>query len=513
MRKWLSGSRLAIVAAVAMGLSAVLGPWLGDPASFVYPQIAIVVLVLVGFWRRVPDFSLGLDPRAWKLLLAASLVWLEAVALSQFYAFRVNGVDFSIFDWMLESTHRGRFGYSPIYDVNHFGVHSSFVLLLWVPLHELVDSPLWLVVSGPLAVWLGIFPLRRLARSANGGPHGALELMLVLMWVGNPWMGRAFQPGFRPELLVPFLTLWFLVGWVERDGEIVGLSLFPLLMTKEDAVLFVVGFVLVGTALERWRWKQALWLVALCGGWLAAYVFLVQPLLVGRPATYWGFWRDFGDTPKAVVVGMATHPVLLLTKVVGSGWWTFFLPLLLVPFRSLRAVGGMAPTLILLGAASYPVMHDFLGYYPLPLLAFAVFGVLETHARWRTLPSARLREGVVLTSIGLFGVVGGSYPRTVPVDLELNRTLGQAFEEVRSAPIVCVEPVLFPRAGYSRAMLPLMDEACLDRPGAVALVNLSLDTSPHDTPSFEETVRRWQATLPWRDVGRGFLVIGPRPPR
>lgn len=509
MKTWLSPSRLAIVAAVAMGLSTVLRPLVRDPASFIYPQIALVALVLIGWWKRVPDFALGLSPRAEKLLLAASLVWLESVAISNFYAFRVHGIDFSIFDWMLESTHHGRFGYSPIYDVNHFGVHSSFILLLWVPFHEVIDSPLWLVVSGPLAVWLGIFPLRRLARSANGGPHGALELMLILAWVGNPWMGRAFQPGFRPELLLPFLTLWFLVGWIERNGEIVGLAVFSLLMTKEDSALFVLGFVLVGTLFERWRWRQALGLFVVCGGWLAAYVFLLQPLLVGRPATYWTFWTDFGTSPKTVMVGMLTHPLLLAQKVITSSWWVFFLPLLLVPFRSLRALGGMAPTLILLGGASYSVMREFLGYYPVPLLAFAMFGVLESHAVWRGLPSARLREAIVLLAIGLFGVIGGSYPRTLPVDLELNRALAAAFDEVRSAPIVCVEPVLFPRAGYSRSMVPMMETSCLDRPGAVALVNLSLDPSPYDPAWLEATVKDWQATMPWRDAGRGFLIIGP----
>jgi uncharacterized membrane protein len=505
-----------VVAAVAMLAAAALGPFARDVASFRYPQIALSLLLVVGWWRGAPDRALGLDPRASRLLLAASLVWLEVVGLTWFFGFRVNGVDFSIFDWMLESTHRGRLGYSPIYEVNHFGVHSSFILLLWVPLHEVWDSPLWLAASGPLVVWLGVFPLRRLVRLACDGPHGALELAAVLWWVGNPWMGKSLHAGFRPELLLPLFTLWFLVGWIERNSEIVGLSLVALLCTKEDAALFVVGFVLAATLVERWRWRQALAVSAVSLVWLALYVGFLQARLTGRAQPgYWGFWSDFGDTPRAVVQGMLTHPWLLLVKVATSRWWAFFLPLLLLPLRSLRAVGGLAPTVLLLGAANYPMMRELEGYYPLPLLAFAIFGVLDAWAVWRSSVRARWLEGAVLLALVVFPLVGGGYPRAVPVSPEAHRQLDAAWQQAKVAPIVCVQTALFPHLGYSVRLEPLSELDCPHRPGAVTLVNLALDTSPHDTALFEDAVRGWRAQYPSRELEGGFVLIGPapRPPR
>lgn len=514
MERWLSPSRLALVAAVAMLVAAALGSFVGDAVSFHYPQLVISVLLLVAWWKRPADFALGLDPRAWKALLFASFVWLQVIGLTWFFGFRVNGVDFSIFDWMLESTHHGRLGYSPIYDVNHFGVHSSFILLLWVPLHEVFASPLWLVVSAPLIVWMGIFPARRLVRLACGGPHGALELLVTLLWVSNAWMGRSLHGGFRPEVLLPLLTLWFLVGWIERNDEIVGLSLVSLLCTKEDSVLFVLGFVLVATVIERWRWRQALLITVVSMAWLALYVGLLQPRLTGRAAPpYWGFWSDFGDTPKSVVLGMLSHPWLLTVKVVTSRWWAFFLPLLLVPFRSPRAVGGLAPTVLLLGAANYPMMRELGGYYALPLLAFALFGVLDTWAVWRALPSAKWREGVVLLSLGLFAALGSSYPRTAPVDWQKHDQLAAAWEAAKTAPIVCTQTSLFPHLGYSRRMLPLSDFGCMKRPGAIALVHPDMDLLPYDPQVFLDEMKRWQTAMPTRTLEGGFLLIGPAPGR
>lgn len=501
-----------MVAAVAMVAAAALGPLVGDAASFHYPQLAISALLVVGWWKRPADFTLAPDPRAWRWLLGASFVWLQAVGLTWFFAFRVNGVDFSIFDWMLQSTHHGRFGYSPIYDVNHFGVHSSFILLLWVPLHELLESPLWLVVSGPLVVWLGVFPLRRLVRLACGGPHGALELAAVLLWVSNAWMGRSLHGGFRPELLLPLLTLWFLVGWVERNDEIVGLSLVALLCTKEDSVLFLLGFVIAATAVERWRWRQALAITVVSLGWLALYVGLLQPRLTGRTQpTYWSFWSDFGTTPKTIVWAMLTHPWLVVAKVAASRWWAFFVPLLLLPFRSVRAVGGLLPTVLLLGAANYEMMREFGGYYALPLLAFAAFGVLDVWAVWRSSRAAKWGEGAVLVAFGLFTSLGSAYPRAVPVQPEVHRQLQRAWTQASAAPVVCVQTSLLPHLGYSRKLEPLSDLECLRRRGAVALVHPGMDLLPYEPHVFLAAVQEWQAKYPSRALEGGFLLIGPAP--
>jgi hypothetical protein len=207
------------------------------------------------------------------------------------------------------------------------------------------------------------------------------------------------------------------------------------------------------------------------------------------------------------------HPIELIVKVATSRWWAFFLPLVLVPFRSVRAVGGLLPTVLLLGAANYPMMRELGGYYALPLLAFSVFGVLDAWAVWRSSPTVKWREGLVFVAFGLFACIGGGYPRAVAVDPTVNRHLAAAWEAAKSAPIVCTQPAFFPHLGYSRRLQPLSDFECMNRPGAVALVHPELDLLPFDPWIFLDAIKGWQAQYPTKTLEGGFLLIGPVPER
>src|SRR5262245_6401953 len=91
-----------------------------------------VLLVLSLAWggglREGGSSDVKLPARVKRLLAVAVAVYCVSVQLGRYYSFAINGVDFSIFDWMLYNTNHGSFGYSPIYDVNHFGVHATYVL-------------------------------------------------------------------------------------------------------------------------------------------------------------------------------------------------------------------------------------------------------------------------------------------------------------------------------------------------------------------------------------------------
>ncbi len=501
---WVAPSRLAWVWVFGLLLAGV---------GLVPLRVAAAVVavgLLAGWWWQTPGFGLAMDPRVWRALQVASLVWLEAVGLSGFFGLRLNGVEFSVFDWALESTHHGRLGYTPLGDLNHFGVHGSFILLLWVPLHELWDSPLWLVVSAGLVVWLGLFPLRRLVRLSNGGPHGALELAAAVAWLANPWTGSALQAGFRPELLFPLLTLWVLVGWIERNGEILWLAGLALLATREDAALVLMAFVIGGTIVERWRWPTALGVSVVSAGWLVLFGAVLQPRLLGRGApAFWTEWSDFGATPRAMIAGLVGQPGLALKRLVTSGWWVFFGAWLLIPFRSFRAVCGLAPTVLLLGLSKSEAVRSFEGALALPLIGFAFFGVLDVWAVWRALPTVRWREGVVLGAMLSFAVLGAGSASVAPVDFERLRQLQQASGEVKSSPVVCAQTVLVPHLGYRTSLRGLDDLDCMKRLGAVGLVNLGLDTAPHEAEVFRATVDDWRARWPSRELPGGFVIIGP----
>ncbi len=344
---------------------------------------------------------------------------------------------------------------------------------------------MWLMLIGPAALWAGLFPLRRLVRwSAGGSEPGLLFLAAALAYVASAWMGRMVEAGFRIESLLPVFTLWFLVGWVEKKPAVWVAAAAALLLTKEDAALGLACFGLV----ERRREGFALAAASLA--FLGVYVGLVQPALAGHAPSYVAFWSDFGDSLPHVAVGVLTHPIAALARLSTSGVWLFFAPMLLLPWASKRAAAAMAPTVLLLGVATYEQMHRFRGYYPIPLVAFAVFGVLEVRSRWPKL------EGAALVALLLFPLFTRGYARSIAVD----------FDRLRAVDAVphtgLVQTALFPHLGYDPGLRPLIS---LDGVTQPFLVNPSVDPYPF-------TREQLDTTIMGHDVQRlpgGFFVIGP----
>ena len=486
----------------------VLGPRLGEAAAFRNLQLAIVVAAIAGWVRDRGEWQRPLAPRAWLALIAAGLLWFEAAAVSRFLSFGINGVDFSIFDWMLHSTAHGRLGYSPIYDVNHFGVHSSFLLLGALPFYALHASPYWLLLGGPLLLWAGVFPLRRLVRW-GAGEHGGFLLAATLAYLASAWMGRLVADGFRIEAFIPVLSLWSLVGWVERKPSVWSGAGVALLLSKEDCALFLIAFGVGAIFVERLRWRSALTLMTVSAAWLVFYLAWAQPALAGRAPTYLTFWSAFGATPAEMLVGMVTHPLAVARRLLTSGLWLFFLPLAFVPWASPRSAAAMAPTVFLLGTATYEAMHGFSSYYPLPLVALSLFGVLDVVERWRQRRGmlTRGKEGLALVALLLFPLVAGGYLKVRPVDLERVKQLEAARALLTPDLKVCAQTVLFPHLGYSSQLVPLFDAACADASGAVALVHPALDPWPFPRETLEALIAGWRTNRNVRELPGGFLLV------
>lgn len=505
-------TRAAWACAGLLLLAAVGGPLVGDHAAFRYTDIGLAVLTALWWLRRPEALAAPLSRASFAAFATAAWLWALTCGATHFLAFEINGVDFSIFEWQVGSTHQGHFGYSRIYEVNHFGVHSTFLMLLLVPLHALIESPWVLLLAGATLIWAGLFPIRRLARWANGGhPHGGLELIAMVAWLANPWFGKLLNSGFRIESFIPVLTAWFLVGWVERRRWLWAGAMLGLWFSKEDTTLFLASFALGAALLERARWREALTVAVTSLLWLGVYLRLLQPALLGHPPLYTGFWSELGDTLPGVALGMLRHPLFVARRVLTSGWWTLAVPALFVPFRSVRAVFAMAPMLLLLGAATYELMHDFSAYYPVPLVPFMLFGALEV---WQRHPKAR--TGVVLSLLTL-PLFWGGYGRAVPVDRE--RLSG--FEQVKAAiandATVCAQNILFPHLGVDARLMPMFETGlCIDPSDITVVVNPLLDTWPHEGADFTRWLEDWKKLRPFTEYPGGFIVLHPvktkRPP-
>lgn len=504
---------------------AVLGSFLlATPLSFVHRelgafrnwQIALNALLFVSW------LVLGrLSAPSWKLprwlvvgAAAASAAWLVAAQLCRFYALTTNGVDFSIFDWMLYSTAHGSFGYSPIYGVNHFGVHPSFILLPLVPLHRLFEGPLLLVLVTAAVVWAAIFPLWRLAmlyleREVWAG-------LVVLAYLTNPWVGRVLDGGFRPEVFFPCLGLTFILGWVRRRPVLWIPALVAFLAIKEDAAFYAAAIALASLVIERDRWRPALAVLLVSVTWTVAVLGWLQPVLLAgdgdRRPEYLKFWGQYGSTLSDILAGMASSPLRLLKDVATSGWYRMFAPALFLPLVSRAPMAAMAPALFLLGTASYGAMHEYKTYYPLPLVPFFLWGLLEAHrnlARWW--PSARWREPALALALLGWPLVGGGYVKFQRPDVQRLRELEQVEQRLSAAQAICVQTIIFPHLAYALKPRPL-DRGCMAQPGAVAVIHPGLDPFPYSRARLEQAVNHAAARGKVQQVGGFVLVSDPTIP-
>ncbi|MGA9523983.1 MAG: DUF2079 domain-containing protein [Myxococcaceae bacterium] len=496
---------------------------LSVPLSYAHPELgafrnwqtALSPLLLVALLWRGDLAALGRVDVPRRLVLAfgaSTLAWCIGLQLSRYGSFAINGVDFSIFDWMLYNTNHRQFMYSPIYAVNHFGVHPSYVLLPLVPLHRLFETPLMLVMVTALSVWAAVIPLWKLTQRLLG--NGAWPVLVSLAYLTCPWVAVLLDGGFRPEVLYPVFGLTFALGWVERRARLWIPAVVLFLAIKEDAAFYVTAVAAGVLVFERSRWRAGLGLLVGSLSLLALNIGVVQPLALEgstmRQPGYLHFWGHLGGSLPEILGSMVRAPHRIALDVLQSGWWRMLLPLLLLPFASRLPLMGMLPTLFLLGSASYGMMRNFKTYYPVTLVPFVLWGLLEA---WRNVERlklrGRVRDAVFVVAVLTFPLVGGGYAKSAPPDFALlaqTRALGERLSSHQGA--VCTQTALFPHLPYSLDLQPLFEEGCLDRPGAVAVVNLSLNPYPLGTERLEAFARSARAEA----FGDGFLLLYPNAP-
>ena len=283
---------------------------------------------------------------------------------------------------------------------------------------------------------------------------------------------------------------------------------------KEDAALYTAAFAVGVLLFERERWRPA---VGLLVGSVALFGFNVawfQPLMLrgsGRAQpTYVSFWGQYGQTLPEILRHMAASPLRLAGDILTSGWLRMFAPALFLPLLARQAVLPMLPTMFLLGSASYPVMHDYRMYYPVTLLPFFFWGLVEAY---RVLGrSARLspwRDALLGVALLVFPLVGRGYARFTPPPLETHRALaGVRARLEREAGPVCVQTVLYPHLPYTLPLQPLVNE-CWDRAELPKLLHPDLNPSPYEPIVLEERVEAARREGRVEELGAGFILLLP----
>jgi hypothetical protein len=487
----------------------VLNPELGAFRNWqIGLNAAMLLLLALGRGWAAPSFSIpsGIRTALW----ATSGLLFLSVQLTRFFSFGPNGYDFSIFDWMLYNTAHGNFGFSPIYGVNHFGVHASYVLLPLVPLHRLVETPLLLVTLNALALWAGVLPLWRLAKDHFQSEGTAL--LIAIAYLTNPWMGKLVDGGFRPENFYPLLGLAFALGWTRGKAILWAPALIGFLAIKEDAALYIAALAVASLMFQPERRRVAA--ICLAGSlslWVINLAWLQPHFLRGSGQAephYFQFWNQYGSTPGAVALQMLKAPWRVVADVATSGWYKLFLPALLLPLASRLPMAAMLPAVVLLGTASYPAMRQYRAYYAAPMIPFLFWSFGDAYRRLQSAPRLRAVAPAWVAAAALaFPLFGDGYLRLKWPDPRALRALDAAIAALSDHPgTVCAQGVLFPHLPYRLKLEPL-SPGCARQPNAVSLVNSTLDPFPYSADGLRAAVAEAVKSGRAQVLESGFAIL------
>jgi uncharacterized membrane protein len=426
------------------------------------------------------------------VLAAASLAAFLFCGVSHYLGFRLNGIDFSIFDWMLYNTNHRALMTSPACGgANHFGIHQTWVMLPLVPLHRLFQTPYLLIVTHAVVLWSAILPLWKL--SCRYLKSEALGVLVVAAYLTNAWTGRILNYGFHNEVFFVPAGLFFVWGWVSERPRTWVPALLVFLSAKEDAAIYIIFFAAGVLLFERKSARKALAVLAVSAALLIVNLGVIQPHILhqaeqAKPG-YLHFWGDYGGSTGEIVKNMLLAPGTVGRRILTSKWYQLFGVFLFLPLLSRRPLLVMLPVVGILGSTSYEVMRAYGVYYAAPLLPFLFWGLLEAYENLPRLRISGAARNVLFSCILLFAPLFYSgYMKQIEFRFPVLRDVEAVRQSYRGTTTpVCAQASLFPHLPYQWD-LRLLSEENLSLTDAIGVVHPALDPYPGDREGIESFI-------------------------
>ena len=347
-------------------------------------------------------------------------------------AYAAPGYDMGIFDqgvWLLSRFH------APFVTVNGrelLGDHTSFVLLLAVPLYWILPEAQTLLVLQAALLAAAAVPIYLLGMRRLG--KGWLATPFALAYLLNPALQHGNLEQFHPECFLVFFVAVALYAGIEWHPRVLIAAAIGCLLVKEDTALIILPLA-VWVAYRR-DMRVGTWLGIGAVGYMALAYGVVIKLLLGTTSFYanripfggiWGLLR----TPFA-------HPGKFWSYLI-SGYKPFYV------WQMLASFGGaflIAPEVAAVGILAllenvlslFPYMQEIDYHYSLPLVPILAMGTVYAVSRlrsqkWRLVASSYVLSAAIV-SCALWGVAPFSrhstYPHSSPSSpavLEVNRAL------------------------------------------------------------------------------------------
>lgn len=206
---------------------------------------------------------------------AAMAAVLASAALGKWYRFGYQAFDFGIFDQGLWLLSRGETPFVTLRGLHLFGDHSSYVMLLLVPLYWVWPDPRALLLVGVVAV-VAVVPLVHMAARRLGTDPWSAAFVAVAAGL-HPAVAWQVSDLFHPEVLaIPLTVVALLLAQGRRWWWAVAV-MAVVAAVKEDAVVLVIPFAMF----MWWRWRES-WKAA-ATLWVGSLVLLLVNLLAAIP--------------------------------------------------------------------------------------------------------------------------------------------------------------------------------------------------------------------------------------
>ena len=342
--------------------------------------------------RRISSWTLVVG-----LAVTAYAIYFSYTTVQIHRGMGTSAYDFGLYDqgiWLLS---QGKTPFVTLMGRNLFGDHTSFILLLLVPLMWVFSSTSLLFVVQSVVIASGAIPVYAFARKhLESDAHGCVFACTYLLYPAVSWTNvENFHPDSFLGLFVA-AALWAALG--RKWRWYVGAVLLALLV-KEDVVL-VVAPIGVWVALRRDVRIGVATVIASIGTALVCFLVVIRGL---TGTAFRNSWRiPFGGFGGLVKTAF-TSPSALLRYLASNGRATYLLQIV-VPTAGMFVI---APSVALVGfvvvfsniVSTFYYQYQIHYHYSLVVAPILVFG--NVYAVGRLGKSARRRATLVVGVVSI----------------------------------------------------------------------------------------------------------------
>ena len=226
---------------------------------------------------------------AWAVLAYAMMAiyaaYFTELTVRIHHSLGTSAYDFGLYDqgiWLLS---QGKEPFVTLMGRNLFGDHTSFILLLLVPLYWLFSSTATLLVVQSVVIALGGIPVFLYTRRRLGSD--AMGAAMVAVYLLHPAVGWTNLENYHPDSFLPLLVGLALYTALERKWRLFGCAVVLALLVKEDVALIMVP-IGVWVALRR-DVKRGL--IVAFGSLVALSVLIIVVMKHFTGVTFRNSWR------------------------------------------------------------------------------------------------------------------------------------------------------------------------------------------------------------------------------